>query len=243
MYEFGVGHMFANLKDGTSVEFGTLQDVSLDFSFDSKELYGRNQFPVKVARGKGKVEGKATYADIKANALNLVLNGSITAGQLMMAEPVNVTVPAATPYEVTVSVPPSGTLNSVLVVYDTSGDTKVPLKIVTTAPAAADEVQFDGTKLVFDASMTGKDVQYTYDYTTKEGKNIELVNNQMGTAPTFEVELNTQLDGKQIVLKLAACTTTKLSMNMKNEDFMIPDFSFSAFADSKDVIGKLYLDE
>jgi hypothetical protein len=32
-------------------------------------------------------------------------------------------------------------------------------------------------------------------------------------------------------------------MNFKNEDFTIPDFSFSAFSDASDVVGHIYLNE
>jgi hypothetical protein len=65
----------------------------------------------------------------------------------------------------------------------------------------------------------------------------------MGTAPVFEAEFYAALDGNPITVVLNNCTSEKLTMNFKNEDFTIPDFSFSAFSDAADVVGHIYLSE
>ena len=356
MYQFGVGSLFAKFADGSSVEFGTLQDVNIDFSFDKKELYGRNQFPVKIARAKGKVDGKATYADIKADALNLVLNGKISNGELMVAEPVNVVVGASK--RVALDIPTGGAFNSVLKVYDVSGTTKVPMTKVDVSPtvkgtyyvddgnapvagqrtytlttnfAANDKVAVEGQtfkavestpsageftvgatiadsitnlvalinatpaintvytatktattftltevsagggntpsaitvtgtgvitsgdatpsvagsgiEIVFASADEGVAIQYQFDYTVSTGKSVEIKNAMMGTAPVFEAEFYAALDGVPITIVLNNCTSEKLTMNFKNEDFTIPDFSFSAFSDASDVVGHIYLNE
>jgi hypothetical protein len=356
MYQFGVGALFAKFPDGSSVEFGTLQDCNVDFSFDKKELYGRNQFPVKIARAKGKVDCKATYADIKAEALNIVLNGSISNGELKVAEPFNVTVPEGG--EVVIDLPTGAALNQVLKVYNVSGTTKVPMVEVQTAPTvsgtyfiddgnaavagtrtytvttnfvAGDTVTVEGQtftavasapaanefevgttisqsianlvalinanavinanftasatdtnftltetsaggghtpgaitvtgtgaitngtptdskagsalKIVFATVDEGLAVQYQYDYTVSTGKSVEIKNAMMGTAPVFEAEFYAALDGNPITVVLNQCTSEKLTMNFKNEDFTIPDFSFSAFSDAADVVGHIYLSE
>jgi hypothetical protein len=356
MYQFGVGSLFATLPDGSCVEFGTLQDCNLDFSFDKKELYGRAQYPVKVARAKGKVDGKATYADIKAEALNLVLNGGIFNGELKVAEPLNVTVPADG--KVAIDLPTGAALNRVLKVYNVSGDTKVPMTEVKTTPTvsgtyeiddgnaavagtrtytvttnvmATDTVAVEGqtftavasnpqagefevgstisatiTNLValinatpaintkFTATKTdttftltelvagggdtpgtitvtgtgviasgdatpstpgstlhiqfattdeGLAVQYQYDYIVNTGKTVEIKNAPMGTSPVFEVQFYAALDGVPLTVVLNRCTSEKLTLNFKNEDFTIPDFSFSAYSDASDVVGKIYLSE
>jgi len=240
MYEFGVGALFAKFPDGRSVEFGTLQECSVDFSFDKKELYGRNQFPVKVARSKGKVDCKANYADIKAEALNIVLNGTVSNGELKIAEPINAVVASG---QVSISVPTGGTLGQVLTVYDVSGDTKVPLTEVSTAPTTKGTYQVDGSTIKFATGDEGLTVQYQFDYTVTTGKTVEIRNAMMGTAPVFEAEFYASLDGNPITLVLNKCTSEKLTMAFKNEDFVIPDFSFSAFSDASDVVGHLYLSE
>ena len=356
MHEFGVGALFAKFPDGSSVEFGTLQDCSLDFSFDKKELYGRNQYPVEIARGKGKIDGKATYANITAEALNLVLNGSISNGELKVAEPLNVTVPDGG--VVPIDLPTGASLNQVLKVYDVSGLTKKTMTEVDTTPTVAgtyyvddgnaaiagsrtytlttnfvanDTVVVEGqtftavasspstgefevgdtiadsitnlvtlinataaintvyttTKTATSFTMTeiaaggghtpsaitvtgtgvissgtattstagstlsikfatadeGLAVQYQYDYLVSTGKTVEIKNALMGSAPTFEVELYQTYDGRPLTVALNRCTSEKLTLAMKNEDFTIPDFSFSAFADAADVVGHVYLNE
>jgi hypothetical protein len=333
-----------------------LQDCNVDFSFDKKELYGRNQFPVKVARAKGKVDCKATYADIKADALNLVLNGAISAGELKVAEPLNATIPANG--SVAIDLPVGAAFNQVLKVYNVSGTTKVPMTEVNETPtvsgtyqvdeagaaiagartytlttnfAADDTVAVEGstfTAVASDASTNqfvvgstiaesitnlvalinntatitakytatktdttftltensagggntpgtitvtgtgvissgtattstpgttlhirfatadeGLAVQYQYDYTVSTGKSVEIRNAMMGTAPVFEAEFYAALDGNPITVVLNNCTSEKLTMNFKNEDFTIPDFSFSAFSDAADVVGHIYLSE
>jgi hypothetical protein len=311
---------------------------------------------VKIARAKGKVDCKATYADIKAEALNVVLNGSISNGELKVAEPLNVTVPADG--SVAIDLPTNGVLNQVLKVYDVSGTTKVPMTEVQTTPTVAgtyfvddgnapvagertytlttnfdvnDIVTVEGIDLKAVASAPGADefevgstisasisnlvdainanaglngtytasktnttftlteiaagggdtpgvitvagtgvitsgvptnsvagdtvhiqfapadeglsVQYQFDYTVATGKTVELKNAMMGTAPVFEAEFYAALDGNPITVVLNNCTSEKLTMNFKNEDFTIPDFSFSAFSDAADVVGHIYLSE
>ena len=58
---FGAGVLWATpttdaygntIANPTPVQFGIAQEVSVDVSFDTKMLYGQNQFPVAVGRGK-----------------------------------------------------------------------------------------------------------------------------------------------------------------------------------------------
>ncbi|MFX5222171.1 hypothetical protein ABTD21_19995, partial [Acinetobacter baumannii] len=44
-------------------------------SFDVKELYGQGQFPVDIARGKGKITGKAKVARLNGLLVNSILFG------------------------------------------------------------------------------------------------------------------------------------------------------------------------
>lgn len=243
MYEFGLGSLFSNNSDGTSVEFGDLQNCDFSVSFDKKELYGRKQAPVKVARGKGKYEGKAGFANIRAAALNQILGGTISTGQLKVAEPTNATVPAATPFTITISPPGTGTFGKILAVYDVSDPTvKKPMTKVASAPITG-QYSISAGVLTFAAADLSKKIQYVYDYNLTTGNTITLTNNNMGTAPVFQIEMYNTLDGKNLTLLLNACTTTKFGLNFKQEDFTIPDFDFSAFADSSDIIGYVYLDE
>ena len=58
-----------------------LQDVSLDISFSSKQLFGQYQFPIALARGEGKITGKAKFANIDGPLFNDCFFGqSLNAG-------------------------------------------------------------------------------------------------------------------------------------------------------------------
>lgn len=70
-YLFGAGKVFATpiqdvygqpISNATPVEVGVMQSVSVDISYDLKELYGRGQFAVDAARGKGSIKEVAGQA-------------------------------------------------------------------------------------------------------------------------------------------------------------------------------------
>jgi hypothetical protein len=46
-------------RGGPPRQFGIVQDVTIDFDWTDKELWGQNQFPVAIARGQGKITGKS----------------------------------------------------------------------------------------------------------------------------------------------------------------------------------------
>lgn len=82
MFEFGSGSLWLTPVSGnlaanpTPIEVGTLQDVSLDISFDLKMLYGQKQFPESIARGKGKITGKAKFGRFNSDLISQILFGS-----------------------------------------------------------------------------------------------------------------------------------------------------------------------
>ena len=98
---FGSGNVYAipSTGDLTPVQFGVLQDVSVDFAFTNKELMGQNQFAVAVARASGKITGKAKAATFSARAFNLVFGAIVTpTTQNNVSAGEAATVPAATTY-------------------------------------------------------------------------------------------------------------------------------------------------
>ena len=63
---FGVGFLFETPagSNPTPTRFGRLQDVSVDFSYDAKLLYGSNQYALEMARGKAKITVAALTARV-----------------------------------------------------------------------------------------------------------------------------------------------------------------------------------
>jgi hypothetical protein len=219
------------IANPTPVQFGTLQDVSLDVSFENKELHGQNQFAVAVGRGKGKISGKAKFAQINGLLLNSLLFGqTMTAGIVSdVYDTTGAAIPATGPYTITPTVPSSGTWSVDLGVRDSSG---LPMIRVASAPATG---QYSVTAGVytFASADAGKTVFVNYQYTaTSTGAQKSTVQNViMGYAPSFRVDLFTPFQGKSMIWTLPKAISTKLTIATKLDDFAMPEFDFQGFAD------------
>lgn len=122
-YLFGAGKVFATpiqdvygqpISNATPVEVGVMQSVSVDISYDLKELYGRGQFAVDAARGKGSIKCKATFGRINGALLNSIFFGGVVAegGQDVVTQTINgEVIPSGG--SVTPTVPNSGTFKKI----------------------------------------------------------------------------------------------------------------------------------
>jgi hypothetical protein len=240
MFAFGSGVLVGTaltdaygnaLATPTPIQLGIIQDASVDFSFDIKQLYGQYQFPVAIGRGKGKITGKTKFAQLNGLTINTMIFGqTLTAGQLgEVIDTVGTAVPT-TPYQITPTVPGSGMWTKDLGVLDPNGK---PLTRVVSGPTTGQYSVTAGVYL-FAAADTGKIMRISFQYTATSTTMTRLtVNNTlMGQAPTFGVDLMTTFNGKQFVLTLPNCTGSKFSFATKLDDFTIPEFDFDAFADS-----------
>ena len=91
-YGFGAGFLTGLRTDLTGVQtprnFGTLQDVAIEFTGDVKELFGQYQYPVDSARGKTKITGKAKFATIQGRMYNDIFFGqTLGSGQTKFIRP------------------------------------------------------------------------------------------------------------------------------------------------------------
>ena len=242
---FGSGTLVARATDangvptGTPQKFGVLQGASVDFAGNIKELFGQYQFPVAVARGTMKINGKASAANLNARLYNeLFFNGTLTTGKerkLAINEAGSV---GTTPFQITVA--GAATFKRDYGVTDAA--TGVELIRVASAPATGQYSVNETTGVyTFASADTGKAVLLTYEYepTITDGEIITINNQLLGVAPRFQVNLATLYDGKMFVLTLNACVSNKFSFGTKLEDFNIPDFEFSAFADNAGVVGQM----
>lgn len=224
----------------TPVEFGTLQEVSLDISFENKMLYGSNQFPVAVGRGKGKVSGKAKAARLNGALLNSIMFGQTmstgilsdvydTTGIAIPATPFTITA-GATSTATTIQIPSSGTWSKNLGVTDSNG---VPMTRVASAPTTGQYSVTAGAYL-FAAADVAKTVFISYQYTATSttAKKSTVQNVLMGYAPSFAADLYFPYSGKTLCITLRNAISTKLGLASKPDDFMLPEFDFDGFADS-----------
>lgn len=248
MYLFGAGFLYgiptadasgAAIANPTPILFGTMQEVSLDFGFENKMLYGNLQFPVAVGRGKGKITGKAKVAKINAAAYaSMIFGGSTSAnivasvndvtGKAIPATPFTITA-GATNTATTIQIPSSGTWLRDLGVQDASGN---PMTRVASGPVSGQYTVAAGA-YVFAAADTALTVFISYEYTatSASAKQFTLQNQAMGYAPTFMCVLSAPFQGKNFHVRLPQCISNKLGLAFKNDDFVIPEFDFDAFAD------------
>ncbi|MGH7192242.1 MAG: hypothetical protein ACREJM_01770, partial [Candidatus Saccharimonadales bacterium] len=206
VYKFGTGSLFGISTSASGIatprQFGALQDVSLDFQFTNKELYGQYIFPLAIARGQAKVTGKAKYAQIQGGIYDDLFFGSganETATQVLTA--INETAPIpATPYAITVTHSTNWTVDrGVIATNGGQAFTKVASGPTTGQYSVAAGVY------TFAAADTGVSVSISYDYSSTAGVEIVYANTLQGVAPTFQIKFATTYNSQQCTYQLNAC--------------------------------------
>jgi hypothetical protein len=232
MYSFGSGVLIGTRTDivgATPVNFGLVQEVTIEEAASVKELYGQFQYPIAVARGTIKTTGKAKVARISGLAFaNLFYGVTPAAGQVATAFAEAAVVPTASAYSVT---PANGATlgDDAGVVYAATG---LPLIKVGASPALGQYTLAAGL-YTFSTADAGKAVLLNYTYAIPTvGQKFSVTNLLTGTTPTFQAQFFTTFQGQAVSLKLNMCTSSKLSFGTKIEDFVVPEFDFSCFADS-----------
>ena len=223
----------------TPKQFGTLQDVSVDFSFGVKPLMGQFQMPVAQGRGSGKISGSAKFADMDAAVFNTLFFSGVTpvVGQKLVSYQEGGTIPS-TPFAVTVI--NSATFDADLgVAYASNGK---QFTRVASAPTVGQYTVAAGV-YTFAAADTGLAVLVSYSYTqTVTGSKFVITNPPMGFAPTFQIDFyqtNPNIAGAQWSLRLYSCMSMKLGIASKLDDWTIPQFDFEAFANAANNIGEM----
>lgn len=240
-YLFGAGKIFATpiqdvygqpISNATPVEVGVLQSVSVDISYDLKELFGRGQFAVDAARGKGSIKCKATMGRINGALLNSIFFGGVVSegGIETIAQTINgEVIPEGG--KLTPVVPNAGTFTKDLGVTDGKA---VPLVRVAATPEAGQYSVDDKTgAYTFATAEVGKTVFVSFKYSaTVAGAKSGLVNNlDMGYTPEFAVDLMRDYKGKVLQMDFFRCTSNKLAFSSKQDDYDLPEFEFQPMAD------------
>ena len=241
MYNFGAGVLWgtptfdatgAAIANPTPLMLAVTQEVSIDIQGDIKELYGSNQFPVAVGRGKMKITGKAKYGQFNGAVMNSLFFGqTVTSSVYSIVNDVTGATIPSTPFTITPTIPGSGSFAQDLGVRDAVGN---PMTRVASGPTTGQYsvntttgvytfAAADTTKLVF--------INFGYTATSTVAKTSVVQNIAMGQAPTFRADFFNQLGGNGLALTLFACVSNKLALQTKIDDFMIPELDFSAFAD------------
>lgn len=243
---FGSGLLFAMPAGGNQptnpspVQIGVLQNVKLTFSGDIKTLKGQLQYPVDSAVGNRDIKGSFSFAQMSLLAWNNLMFGeaatSIGGRVLALAEAHS--VPASTPFTVTVTPPGSGTWSQdASVTYASTG---VQLQPVAT-PTAAGQYSVSAGVYTFYSADEGAQVLINYYYSTTTGSTLTLNNHTMGFGPLVSLDLTMPYQGMGNNLYLPNVRISKLDLSTKQDDYTMTDSDFQAFATPAGVVGQLYL--
>lgn len=240
MYAFGSGVLIGTPTGAnpTPINFGLIQEVTLDFTGTNKPLFGQNQYPVAVGAGTRKVTGKAKAAKISGIAMNsLFFNGTLSAGQTSTVVGEAGTIPAASgPYTVTVANSATWTVDQG-VIFAATG---VPLTRVASGPTTGQYSVAAGV-YTFAAADTLLGVLISYNYTiSATGSKLLMTNPLLGPIASFAANLygvdpTTNLPYS---LQLYNCVSNKFAFGTKLEDFVMPEFDFDCFVNAAGNLGQ-----
>lgn len=229
---FGVGILTAipTGANPTPQPLSVLQDVAVDFQFDLKQLYGSFQFPIEQARGKGKIDIKASIGRFDPVLFNATLFGLTTStGEKRNSVREAGTIPT-TPFQITVA---NGATFAVdLGVYDTTSAKW--LSRVASAPATGQySVNTVTGVYTFAAADVGHVLQFFYTYTAAgTGSTLAYTNQLMGAGPTFALHLVNVTPvlsvNKYLWMSFPAVIAPKLNVPMKLDDYSVASIDMSA---------------
>jgi hypothetical protein len=234
---FGPGVVIVTRTDvspSPAVNVGYAQELSLDASGTTKNLFGQNQYPLVSARGTVKVTGKVKAAVVSGIAFNNIFFGnSFTVGgdNYYIGEP---HTPTGTPPVATMTHVTGGIVD-LGVTYQASG---LPLVRVAAGSEALGKYSLVATTGIY-TFATGDTTPMLFTYSnfasTGSGQQLNVTNQPIGFTPTFQLDywVNLNQPGpKPFSIRVFACVASKLAMAGKLEDYMMPEFDFDAFANN-----------
>ena len=231
---FGAGFLWGTPVGGAPIMFASLQSCSLDASFDQKILYGQSSFAQEMARGKGKLDFKATVGRIDPALFNAIFwSGTSAAGQIHTAlgeaAPLTASGGATT---ISVQAANASAFRTDLGVFDPAAGRFMTQVAQGTTPGG-DQYTVNSTTggYTFAAADAGKMVKLYYTYGLTTGTTVTVANSLMDSGPVFRADLVQTFRGKQSVFTAWACQAFKLSFPFKQDDFTLPEFDFSAMDD------------
>jgi hypothetical protein len=251
-FNFGIGAVIGKRTDVANTPpafLGVITDVNIDFDRKIEFLVGQYNMPVAAGGGELKISGKAKNARFQANTLTNMFAGtnvaSTTAGQMLeMAIAESHSIPALTPFLVTVS-NSSGWTEDLGVFYTNGGVQFTP----TTSAPSLGQYSVGAGIYGFNSSDAGAGANFYYNYTVSVSgaSEVALANALMGPVPTFELNIKESFNyfgtNKNIVVKLNACVSPKLSWPFANSKFSMQEFDWQAITDASGNIGTISVTE
>lgn len=238
-WHFGAGYLYFRRAGQAAIRVATLQEIDVDISATQKDLVGENQFPEASVRAGMKITGKVQTGRFDGRIISQLFlgaseaAGTINTGLLVPSIDQPIQIPDGGMYEIELG---AAAFDSDLGVID--GATGAAFGWVEKDPTQGEysiDVQ-NGMYLFADADA-GKRVLLSYIKADPSSGQTTLISNEvMGEGPTFEM---VSFDKKGLLIELYACQFNKLSLQRKNEDFLIPNLEFGAFADDVRGVGRI----
>jgi len=247
---FGIGALWGQRVDvnGNNIgigphQFAIIQDTSVDFDFETKELYSQLGFPVDAARGKGKVTAKSKMARVyTAIYADIFFGETFAAGEINVSQNELVTLGAAGLYTVT----HSAAFQADLGVFVNAGG-QLFLQYSTTAPSNTQYGVSTAGVYTFNTSIAGTQLAISYVYTDSGGFEFTINNNLMGFTPTFQTTLYhnnpTLRSTGQMTLRLNTCISSRLTFPTRVGEYTMSDFDFMAIGDGGNRVGVVAFSE
>lgn len=225
---FGAGFLFGipSGASSTPVMFGAVQDTSVDFSFDLKQLYGQSQFALEQARGKGKIEIKSSVGRFDPSLFNQIYFGqTLASGELLNSISETATIPSSPN---TVVAANGAMFKTDLGVYSVALG-RFMTRVASGPTTGQYAVNTSTGTYTFASTDSGATVKLNYTYaSTSTGSTITGGNLPMGSSPIFGLQLLNSFKGKSIALSFGAVQSSKLGLPMKLDDFSLPSLDMSA---------------
>ncbi|HEX4097539.1 MAG TPA: hypothetical protein VHX64_12470 [Caulobacteraceae bacterium] len=235
-YIFGSGNVYVTpVGGGAPLKVGALQDVSVDISWDIKQLWGQNQFALALARGKAKIECKAMTGEFNIALFNsMVFNSTVAAASVQSPVFGELGTPTGGTHTITVANAGTAGANFLYDLGVTYAATGIALtQTNSVAPATAGTYHATATgHYAFNTADAALQMSIDYIYKGTAGQTLAINNQLMGQAPIFQLILAETFGdlANTMVMILYSCTANKLAMPLKQDDFEITEIDFQAQA-------------
>jgi hypothetical protein len=207
----------------------TVQEVMINETAKTVALRGSNAYPYTIVTSERETKMKVKKVFVSGLAWNnLFFGNSFTAGR-----DVYYTNEAHTPSGTTQAVTnATGGIVDLGVNYAATG---LPLQRVAAGSEAQGKYsvnQSTGTYTFAIADEVALLFNYSNFSATASGQQLNVVNLQMGTNPTFQFDYWVQTQGQVFAARHFCCVASSLAIAGKNSDYIIPELDFECCANA-----------
>ena len=220
----------------TPRRIAVLQEVSIEFKRDNKELFGENKYAEDVASGNESISGKYKSGELDPTWITEgFLAATRTTGMLLMAraELHTVALGATTATHASDFSEDYGIVNLA---------TNKAYRRVAATPAAGEYTVNEVTGVYgFNTSENGNSLAHTYLYESTDGETYTVNNTAAGDSVYCSLFLFKNSRAQTpFGLRLANATFESASFGFKLNDYTMPEGSFKGFADSAGKVFQMF---